>query len=295
MHAFYVKHNPTKLDEIPKLLEKYRGQEPELIRKLEKKYNVTPSVPTPSAPVCGFSSPIVPKGEGTEISTPIDITKSGWGNNVFSSTPSSTGTSGLFGLQGGGNTTPTPFAVPSTGPIMTRTSPSGTIGGNVSPFTGQGVNSSPSLFSGSGGTSGVGGGVSPFSLQNTAQSGITGFSSPSGLFRGNTTGGETGIRPPSGSGIITPFGAQSGQTGGMTSLGGMTGGTGSLSGGINRGTGGGLFSSQGTGGLFGGTQTPPRPVSGFSSVNGPGSFYGSGGLTNSGWLNFTIYFILLLK
>jgi hypothetical protein len=109
-------------------------------------------------------------------------------------------------------------------------------------------------------------------------------------------GGETGIRPPSGSGIsgvITPFGATSGQTGGMTSVGGMTGSSGSLSGGINRGTGGGLFSSQGTGGLFGGTQTPPRPVSGFSSVNGPGSFYGSGGLTGSGWLKITFHCYLV--
>ena len=38
--AFYLKHNPTKVEEIPKLLEKYRGQENELIRKLEKKYGV---------------------------------------------------------------------------------------------------------------------------------------------------------------------------------------------------------------------------------------------------------------
>ena len=40
VHAFYLKHNPTKLDEIPKLLEKYKGQETELLRKLEKKYGV---------------------------------------------------------------------------------------------------------------------------------------------------------------------------------------------------------------------------------------------------------------
>ena len=38
--GFYLKHNPTKVEEIPKLLEKYRGQENELIRKLEKKYGV---------------------------------------------------------------------------------------------------------------------------------------------------------------------------------------------------------------------------------------------------------------
>lgn len=44
--AFYLKHNPTKVDEIPKLLEKYRGQEPELIRKLEKKYGVVSGITT---------------------------------------------------------------------------------------------------------------------------------------------------------------------------------------------------------------------------------------------------------
>ena len=44
--AFYLKHNPTKVDEIPKLLEKYRGQEPELIRKLEKKYGVVSGIST---------------------------------------------------------------------------------------------------------------------------------------------------------------------------------------------------------------------------------------------------------
>ena len=40
VNGFYLKHNPTKVEEIPKLLEKYRGQENELIRKLEKKYGV---------------------------------------------------------------------------------------------------------------------------------------------------------------------------------------------------------------------------------------------------------------
>ena len=40
VYSFYEKYNPTKIHEIPKLLEKYKGQEQELIRKLEKKYAV---------------------------------------------------------------------------------------------------------------------------------------------------------------------------------------------------------------------------------------------------------------
>jgi hypothetical protein len=34
-----MQHNPTKVDEIPKLLEKYKGKEYEFIQKLEKKYS----------------------------------------------------------------------------------------------------------------------------------------------------------------------------------------------------------------------------------------------------------------
>ena len=40
IYSFYEKYNPTKIHEIPKLLEKYKGQEQDLIRKLEKKYGV---------------------------------------------------------------------------------------------------------------------------------------------------------------------------------------------------------------------------------------------------------------
>jgi hypothetical protein len=36
--AFYQKHNPAKLEEIPTLLEKYKGKEEEMIAKLKKKY-----------------------------------------------------------------------------------------------------------------------------------------------------------------------------------------------------------------------------------------------------------------
>lgn len=116
-----------------------------------------------------------------------------------------------------------------------------------------------------------GGFVSPFSISQqpgpSGISGIPGITSPSGLFRGSTLGvGDAVNRPPSG--ITGPFG---GSAGGLTA-------------------GGGLFSSQAPGGLFSGTQTPPRPVSGFSSVSGigtgvgtgTGSYFGSNASTHTG-------------
>ena len=279
------------MDEIPKLLEKYRGQEPELIRKLEKKYGVVSGISTTigdtagagtgvgtgaGTGVSGFASPAPP--DKSDINTPIDITKSGWNNNVFSSASPTSGVnsspSSLFGTLGGGNTTPTPFAVPSTGPLLSKSLLSGTLGlgGTVSPFrsdiggigvgTGVGTGVTPSPFS----QPSVGGMVSPFSLpQQPGPSGISGITSPSGLFRGNNVGlGDTGNRPPSG--ISVPFGG---------SAGGLTGG-------------GGLFGTQGAGGLFSGTQTPPRPVSGFSSVSGVGSYFGSNPSTHTGTLTLAL-------
>ena len=38
VYQFYQQHNPTKLSEVPQLMEKYRGKEAELIQKLEMKY-----------------------------------------------------------------------------------------------------------------------------------------------------------------------------------------------------------------------------------------------------------------
>ena len=73
VHAFYLKHNPTKVDEIPKLLEKYRGQEQELLRKLEKKYGV-------ASPISGIFG-----GIGTGTTSP----------SHFGSSPASS----IFGQQ----------------------------------------------------------------------------------------------------------------------------------------------------------------------------------------------------
>lgn len=44
VNKFYTVHNPTKLDEVDKLLAKYSRNEGELFKKLAKKYNVDTSV-----------------------------------------------------------------------------------------------------------------------------------------------------------------------------------------------------------------------------------------------------------
>ena len=67
--AFYLKHNPTKVDEIPKLLEKYRGQEPELIRKLEKKYGVVSGISTTIGDTAGAGTGVGTGSAGTGVGT----------------------------------------------------------------------------------------------------------------------------------------------------------------------------------------------------------------------------------
>jgi len=37
--TFFERHNPDKIDNVPALLEQYRGREGELIAKIEQKYN----------------------------------------------------------------------------------------------------------------------------------------------------------------------------------------------------------------------------------------------------------------
>ena len=101
------------------------------------------------------------------------------------------------------------------------------------------------------GSHGISGGISPSIFS-------PGITSPSGLFRGNVSLGETPTRPPSG--LSTPFGTAPAGPG----LGGV---------GINSG-GTGLFSGQNTGGLFGGNQTPPRPLLGICGTTSVGGSTG---------------------
>ena len=92
------------------------------------------------------------------------------------------------------------------------------------------------------------------------------------------------VRPPSGMTSVTPtpFGANSGgNSNSMAGIGGQ----------------GGLFGVSGTGGLFSGTKTPPRPVSGFTSVGSSGICFGQNNASSIGkhyhrpaYLKFFIFF-----
>ena len=51
---FYKKHNPEKVGSVDQTLEKYKGKEEELFKKLEQKYSLTNEFPLPSGegPIC---------------------------------------------------------------------------------------------------------------------------------------------------------------------------------------------------------------------------------------------------
>merc|ERR1712129_658148 len=57
---FYKQRNPSKINEIPKLLAKYAGNEEQLFRNLAKKYNIDPAqfgVSSSAPPPSNFGSP----------------------------------------------------------------------------------------------------------------------------------------------------------------------------------------------------------------------------------------------
>ena len=121
MYSFYEKYNPTKIHEIPKLLEKYKGQEQELIRKLEKKYGTA----TPVANTFGQNTATF----GQSAATP-------------------------FGAQSGGTpfgaTGVTPFGATGITPFGAQSSLGG-VSGNSTPFGQQststfGQNNAPTQF-----------------------------------------------------------------------------------------------------------------------------------------------------
>ncbi len=56
VEEIYRKYNPSKMSDIPKILEKYQGRENELITNLEKKYNISSSTPATSSPAIGGSA-----------------------------------------------------------------------------------------------------------------------------------------------------------------------------------------------------------------------------------------------
>ena len=133
VHAIFAKHNPAKISEIPYILEKYKGNELQLIANLEKKYNIASSSTSGSSPFSGGSS----------------------GQNIFGQ-PGSQGQPTLFGQQPQ-QTQSTPFATPTIGrqfSIPSSGFSSGGMSGAGSLFSGQKSSPAPSLFGNSASTSG---------------------------------------------------------------------------------------------------------------------------------------------
>ena len=56
----YQQHNPSKLSDVDKVLEKYAGRDQELIEMLEEKYQVTPGAPTTSSSAAASPPPPTP-------------------------------------------------------------------------------------------------------------------------------------------------------------------------------------------------------------------------------------------
>ncbi|GAX23611.1 hypothetical protein FisN_12Hh183 [Fistulifera solaris] len=138
---FYRNHNPAKVDEADRLLEKYHGNEEALFRNLAKKYNLDPSIfGLTSAPA------LAPGGFGSH---------------------SSLGTGGLGGstVFGGVTSTPTPFgssgfgsasplgqsSVFGSAPVTASTTPSGSVFGAAAGSTSFGASGFGSLAQSSAG------------------------------------------------------------------------------------------------------------------------------------------------
>ncbi len=132
---FYRNHNPAKVEEADRLLEKYHGNEEALFRNLAKKYNLDPSI-------FGLTSPPAPA-------------PGGFGSH------SSLGTGGLGGITafGGVASTPTPFgssgfgsasplgqsSVFGSAPVTASNTPSGSVFGSAAGSTSFGASGFGSL------------------------------------------------------------------------------------------------------------------------------------------------------
>ena len=146
---FYQTNNPTKVNEIDKVLAKYAGNEEQLFVNLAKKYNKDPSIfgiatqAQPNAtPTFGSPAPLGGGGFGAASTfggTPAASTASGFGSS----------TGGGFGASSGGG-----FAAAAQG---------GSTFGSLAASTGGGFGGTTSSgFGGAAASGGFGGGPSPF-------------------------------------------------------------------------------------------------------------------------------------
>eukprot|EP01032_Pedospumella_encystans_P011975 gene11975-13889_t len=251
----YTQHNPSKLSEIPQLLEKYKDRELQLIANLEKKYNV----------------PHVPLASSVPAAAPVSAA----GTSVFGGGAAATGATSIFGKGAGA-------AQPSTGFGAGAAGTAGAAGGGGSLFGKPSASATPTPFGnnptvGAGASAGLGGTASPFG--NTGSAGIPApFGNTASPF-GNATAAIPNAAATSGTGSLfgkpgptasTGFGASSASQGGN--------GTGGLFGGGSAGVGGTSSPFTGaqntttgnlgtTGGLFGSSAGVAGNASPFANKN----------------------------
>ena len=163
LHEFYKTHNPTKVNEVDKLLAKYAGKEEQMFTSLAKKYNIDPSIfgitatatqtPTNTTPAFGSPAPLGGSMTGAGFGTTSPF------GGAPSSTASAFGSSAGGGFGGGGG-----FAAAASGGStfgsLAASSGGGFGGAAAAPSTGFGGIASSTGFGGAP-SSGFGG-ASPF-------------------------------------------------------------------------------------------------------------------------------------
>jgi len=203
--SFYQKHNPSKLGEVGKTLEKYKGREPAMFEKLARKYKV----PDPLQEASNMSSMPSTRPSSSSASefgkvgsSPLPSAQSsGFGNTGTEIGTSPFASSSSTSMQQKTNVTPSPFGNSTKGPP-----PLGTSAGDTKTSTSNMFQSSTqSPFASS--TSQIG--STPFGSPAQAQSpfGKAAPNSSSSPF--GTTGGLSSTSPFGGTVAPTPFGAPS--------------------------------------------------------------------------------------
>jgi hypothetical protein len=220
--SFYRQHNPSKVEEVDKLLTKYQGNEEQLFRNLAKRYNLDPAVfGLPSTPSLGSTPP--PPSHPTQPAPSFGGGSPGFGQ------PSALGSSPFgipFGSSGTTASTSSPFAA-SQSSGFGQISAIGAFGSGAGSSSAAPVGSAPSL----GGFGSTSGGVFG-SAASSAPAGAASFGSLAGVgasggfgtlsgggggggFGGAATGGGGGGfgapggfgSPPLAFGSPSPFGA----------------------------------------------------------------------------------------
>lgn len=184
VQAIYAQYNPSKLAEIPSLMEKYRGRELQLVANLEKKYNIDHSTTTANSGAGGMfgSSPGAGAGTGGLFRSP--------NRGCFGASPEigvSTGFgAGMGGGSGPGAAASSLFGRPPTAGAGAAAGTGGLFGGLAAPSTQFGGTQQPQGSGGMGMSTGSGFG-------STTVLGGGGSSSGFGSSVGSSFGGGGGL------------------------------------------------------------------------------------------------------